>query len=310
VVITISAGLAEANPAHCAIESLIAQADMALYASKRGGRNRATVFTAELEKHRMVTRALECDLATAIERDEMRLVYQPIVALDGSKCEVEALARWLHPVLGEISPNQFIAAAERTGQIVPVGRWIMERALSDLQAWPWLTLSINISPVQLQQEGFVSFMLQACRAHGVPAARLVLEVTESLSIERNYRAQTALELLRTSGFRIALDDFGTGYSSLGMIKAMQFDRIKLDRSLIAGLGSDAASDAVFGAAVAMARSLGTETVAEGISDADVLAQISEFGITHAQGYYYSRPLERAAVPGFYAAEASGLARVA
>src|SRR5690606_37163470 len=144
------------------------------------------------------------------------------------------------PELGEISPARFIPAAERSGLMIQLGNWIIERTLSDLAQWPGISLSINLSPLQLQQDGFVPLLLDRCRHHAINPRRVVLEVTESLSIENNSRALLTLELLRNAGFRIALDDFGTGYSSLSMMKIFKFDRLKIDRSLIDDLSDDAA----------------------------------------------------------------------
>jgi EAL domain-containing protein (putative c-di-GMP-specific phosphodiesterase class I) len=160
-------------------------------------------------------------------------------------------------------------------------------------------MSINLSPLQLAQEGFVGFLMDCCRKHEIAPQRVYLEVTESLSIERNTRALMTLNLLRNAGFRIALDDFGTGYSSLCMMKTFKFDRLKLDRSLITDLDKDPTSQAVFDAAVTMALRIGAEVVAEGISEEDLVNPVRSAGCTHVQGYHYSRPIEADAVAGYY-----------
>lgn len=306
VAITISLGVVETPGGEDEgdVAALLNRADLALYASKNGGRNRATRFTADLEEEREINRALERDLARAFEGEQLRMVYQPIHAIGAHSAageqEVEALVRWRHPVLGEISPMRFIPAAERSGLMVQLGQWIVGKALGDLARWPQLTMSINLSPLQLQQDGFVAFLLERCRDNGIAPRRVILEVTESLSIERNTRALLTLTLLRSAGFRIALDDFGTGYSSLCMMKTFKFDRLKLDRSLISDIANDATSQAVFDAAVTMALRIGAEVVAEGISEEALVEPVRTAGCTHVQGFHYSCPIEAAAVPGYYA----------
>jgi diguanylate cyclase (GGDEF)-like protein len=305
VAISISLGLVEAAGGENApeINALINQADLALYAAKNGGRNRAMRFCPELAEERELSRALERDLALALDEGQLRMVYQPIHPFNGGENEVEALVRWNHPLLGEISPARFIPAAERSGLMVQLGYWIVQRALTDLARWPHLTMSINLSPLQLQQEGFVGFLMDCCRRHAIAPHRIFLEVTESLSIERNTRALMTLNLLRNAGFRIALDDFGTGYSSLCMMKTFKFDRLKLDRSLITDLGKDPTSQAVFDAAVTMALRIGAEVVAEGISEEQLVAPVRSAGCTHVQGFHYSRPIEADAVEGYYGSPA-------
>ena len=303
VAISLSLGLVGSDGGDEAdIGALMNKADLALYASKNGGRNRATRFSPELEEEREVNRALERDLADAFQDGQLRMVYQPIhglgAGIDGED-EVEALVRWQHPTLGEISPGRFIPAAERSGLMVQLGAWIVDRALGDLSRWPALSMSINLSPLQLQQDGFVGFLLESCQTNGIVPQRVILEVTESLSIERNTRAVLTLTLLRNAGFRIALDDFGTGYSSLCMMKTFKFDRLKLDRSLISDLGKDPTSQAVFDAAVTMGLRIGAEVVAEGISEESLVEPVRSAGCTHVQGFHYSRPIEAAAVAGYY-----------
>jgi diguanylate cyclase (GGDEF)-like protein len=278
---------------------LLLRADLALYASKHSGRNCATGFGAELLVEHEIERALERDLGEAFERNELRMVYQPIHAVNGSPDEVEALVRWNHPRHGEVPPSRFIPAAERSGLMVPLGRWIYERALSDLRQWPDLELSINLSPLQLQQDGFVGNFLDCCARNGINPRRLYLEVTETVSIERNQRAVITLELLRQAGCKIALDDFGTGYSSLCLLRTFQFDRLKLDRELIGNLETDPTSRAVFDAAVTMALRIGAEVVAEGVSELSLVEPVQAAGCTHLQGYHYSRPVEADEVTPYY-----------
>ncbi|HEX8056977.1 MAG TPA: diguanylate cyclase, partial [Novosphingobium sp.] len=215
VAVSISLGLVEAKGIEAAagddeggvnddtreaeVNALINKADLALYASKNGGRNRATRFTTDLAEERELSRALERDLALGLDDGQLRMVYQPIHPFQGAENEVEALVRWNHPLLGEISPSRFIPAAERSGLMVQLGYWIVQRALTDLARWPGLSMSINLSPLQLAQEGFVGFLMDCCRKQSIAPQRVILEVTESLSIERNTRALMTLNLLRNAG---------------------------------------------------------------------------------------------------------------
>lgn len=303
VAITMSAGVIEIGPDHAATEvsTLLDRADLALYAAKNDGRNRAVLFCPELESERELDRRLEHDLTHAVLNDELRMVYQPIHAIGERSTEIEALVRWHHPEMGAISPGRFIPAAERNGSMIELGAWIIERALADLSRWRHLTMSINLSPVQLQQDGFCAFLLGACQSHDIRPQRIMLEVTETLSIERDNRALLTLDLLRNSGFRIALDDFGTGYSSLSMMKSFPFDRLKLDRSLINDLADDPTARAVFDAAVTMALRIGAQVVAEGISEKDLVELVSLSGCTHLQGFHFSRPIEASEVEAYFQA---------
>ena len=293
---TVSLGVTEAQlPSGSDVDAILRNADLALYASKKNGRNCATAFAAQMAEERLIDRALEKDLEAAFDGGQLRMVYQPIHSIDEACREVEALVRWKHPELGEVPPSTFIPAAERSGLMVRLGEWIIRRALQDFAKWPDIHMSLNLSPLQLQHDGFSTFLLDCCRQNGIAPQRLFLEVTESLSIERNTRALLTLNLLRNLGFRIALDDFGTGYSSLSMVKSFKFDRMKLDRTLVMDLGQDPASLAVLEAAVTMARHVGAEVVAEGISEDRLVAPTRSAGCTHLQGYFYSRPIEASQV---------------
>lgn len=300
--ITVSLGHAETSGGE-SLDVLVSWADLALYSAKHSGRNRSAAFAPELAQERALERAMEQDLTKAIAGGQLRMVYQPIHAVnDANDREVEALVRWRLPTGTEIPPDRFIAAAERSGQMLALGNWIIDRALDDLRAWPHLQLSLNLSPIQIQSPGFVAHLVERCRHFGITANRLVLEVTESLALEKDSRAFVTLELLRRLGFRIALDDFGTGYSSLWLLKEFRFDRLKLDRSLITDLARDPAAHAVFDAAVAMGLRLGAEVVAEGVSEASLVDPLAGSGCTHLQGYHFSRPIEADAVAGYFSGE--------
>ena len=282
--------------------AVLHEADLSLYAAKNAGRNVSVVYGPRLAKNHDLLRSLERELGTALDEGQMRMVYQPILAVDGNDREVEALIRWAHPEHGDVSPQMLIDVAERSGQMVRLGDWILERVFDDLGQWPDLTVSINLSAVQLQNDGFAAAILQRCRQRRIVPARVMFEVTETVAIEQNSNAFLNLGLLRGLGFRIALDDFGAGYSSLWLLKSFHFDRLKMDRSLIFDLTASKMSQAVFEAAVKMGRQLGMEVVAEGVFDASLIEPLEAAGVTHLQGFHFSEPLELAEVSSYFQAE--------
>jgi diguanylate cyclase (GGDEF)-like protein len=299
---TVSVGIADVtgrDPVHADNSAIMKEVDLALYAAKNRGRNQAVAYDPELAVENNLLRRLESELVRAIEKGQLRMVYQPIISVNTEDREVEALIRWQHPDMGEISPQKLIDAAERSGQMVRLGEWIIDRALDDLGSWPDLTMSINLSAVQLQADGFAASILERCRQRKIVPARLMFEVTETVAIEQNGNAFLNLGLLRGLGFRIALDDFGAGYSSLWLLKSVHFDRLKLDRSLISDLDTSEMSVAVFKAAVALGRSLKMEVVAEGVFEEALVTPLADAGVTHLQGYHYSKPVEAEEVARYY-----------
>ena len=205
-----------------------------------------------------------------------------------------------------IQPDVFIGVAERSGFINLLGIWILERVYSDMQAWPDARVSINLSPIQLKSKDFVQDVLEIGRRFGISPHRIEFEITESMDIENSERAILTLGLLRSYGFRIALDDFGTGYSSLSFIKNYPLDRIKLDRSLLEGAGAGGIADAVLGAALTLGSRMKLEVVAEGVEEINQVEQMKEAGCSHLQGYYFSKPLERAQVHGYLSASGASV----
>jgi predicted signal transduction protein with EAL and GGDEF domain len=239
---------------------------------------------------------LEADLHLALERDELFLLFQPLVSTVTGRIEsVEALVRWQHPERGLVPPDAFIGAAESTGQIVAVGIRVLEMALEQLRAWNGtaagtLTIAVNVSARQLAEETFVEQVQSMVWAAGVDPHRLVLELTESLLVEDSEQAISALWRLRGLGFRIALDDFGTGYSSLARLGELPLDELKIDKSFVDRLGvAPADSTALVTAAIAMGRGLGLTVVSEGVESAAQAAQLSSLGCDLLQGYLLGRP---------------------
>jgi diguanylate cyclase (GGDEF)-like protein len=235
--------------------------------------------------------ALRHSLREALGTDQLRVVYQPIVALEsGKRVGLEALLRWDHPGLGPVSPLEFIPVAEDTGLILPIGEWVLREACATLaRVDDDLTISVNLSPRQLMQQDLPKIVGATLLESGVEPRRLVLELTESILVEESEPVEVTLRELKKIGVRLALDDFGTGYSALGYLKRFPFDIVKVDRSFVRGLGDDAGDSAIVGAVLGMARALGMQVVAEGIETETQLACLTELGVEYGQGFYLARP---------------------
>jgi diguanylate cyclase (GGDEF)-like protein len=233
-------------------------------------------------------------LAGALARGEMHVVYQPIVALDsGSPIGFEALVRWDSPTLGSISPVVFIPVAERTGEIVKIGEWVLREACAQLAAWrrdgAALSISVNLAPLQLELPNLVDVVRSALSDHGLPASALTLEITEGVLIDAGALQALNLQRLRELGVTISLDDFGTGYSALGYLKRFPIDQLKIDRSFVTLLEADRRDAALVQAILALARGLDLRVVAEGIETAGQHRLLQQFGCELGQGYRFSRP---------------------
>jgi diguanylate cyclase (GGDEF)-like protein/PAS domain S-box-containing protein len=303
VTVSASVGLATAHDAEKTSDRVIHEADIAMYRAKASGRNRFAIFDADLrlEVERRLT--VERDLRSALARDEFEVHYQPVVSLtDGSVVSFEALLRWTHREWGVISPDEFIPLAEENGLIVPIGAWVLGTALRQLAEWRSggadLSVSVNISPRQLADEGVGATVAALLAEAGVPASALCLEVTETAVLSEPIRAATRLAELRALGVRIAFDDFGTGYSSLRHLSQLPVDVIKLDRTFVSALNrEDAHRDrAILIAVTTAARELAISVIAEGVEDTEQLAELHRAGCGFAQGYLFSaarRPADTA-----------------
>jgi diguanylate cyclase (GGDEF)-like protein/PAS domain S-box-containing protein len=294
VELRVSAGLALAHDASQGADGVIREADIAMHRAKTDGRARFAIFDAavraEVDRRLTVERELRGALASA----SLEVRYQPIVSLeDGSPLILEALLRWTHPRWGVISPAEFVPLAEENGLIVPIGEWVLESALGALARWRAggreLAVSVNLSPAQLADDQLVATVARLLAQTGVPAPALCLDVTETVVLAEPIRAATRLAELRGLGVRIAFDNFGTGYSSLHHLSRLPVDLIKLDRSFIGTLGRPGArrNRAVLIAVVAAARELGIDVVAEGVEDAEQLAEVRHAGCTLAQGHLFA-----------------------
>jgi EAL domain-containing protein (putative c-di-GMP-specific phosphodiesterase class I) len=295
---TASIGIALSTPRRSRPDSLLRDADVAMYHAKAEGKDRSAVFDATMLEQAAERLTLEADLRRAIDRGELLVHYQPIVSLrDRAVVEVEALVRWQHPERGLVSPAEFIPVAEATGLIVPIGQQVLEQACRQLAAWqtryptePKLVVSVNLSARQFQHPDLLGDIRRAVGAAGLDPHCLKLEITESTVMQDAEAAVTTLHELKTLGIQLAIDDFGTGYSSLGYLKRFPIDTLKIDRSFISGLGQDAQDTAIVRSVLALARSLGLSVTAEGIETTGQEAQLAELDCDRGQGYLFARPL--------------------
>jgi diguanylate cyclase (GGDEF)-like protein/PAS domain S-box-containing protein len=278
-------------------ESVLRDADTAMYQAKSSGRNRYALFDEALH-HRLLARMdLERDLRMALSRDELDVYYQPIVDLrTGSPIGTEALVRWNRPGHGMVPPLDFIPVAEESGLIREIGTWVFERALAQLAAWdrdpdaPNLQLlTVNFSAHQLDDEEGIARIVTLLHRHGVDPARVEIEITESVAMTGELITKDSLQKLRDAGVRISIDDFGTGYSSLSYLHSLPVATVKIDRSFIERLDCESGSTVVQ-AILDMSHAMGLRVVAEGVSNAHLLRSVTSMGCDLAQGFFWSRPL--------------------
>jgi diguanylate cyclase (GGDEF)-like protein len=298
VVIGTSIGVAIAPADGVQPDQLLKNADMALYRAKADGRNAFHFFEAAMDAKMQARRSLELDLRKALGAGEFELFYQPQINLDNNEVNgFEALLRWNHPTRGRVTPDQFIALAEETGLIVPLGEWVLRQACSQATSWPAnIKVAINLSPVQFRNKSLVPSVLAAIAAARLSPDRLELEITEAVLLQNSSDTISMLHQLRRLGVRIAMDDFGTGYSSLSYLRSFPFDKIKIDRSFIRDLTLHDDSIAIIRAVSRLGRDLGMSTTAEGVETEEQLAQVKAEGCTEAQGYFFSAPCSASELP--------------
>ena len=274
-------------------EMLIRSADLALYRSKDAGGGKYHIYEPQLHVEAEERRRLEVALRVALERGQMHLNYQPVVDAETARLTgFEALLRWTHPEYGPISPVKFVPLAEEARLIAPIGEWVLRTACHEAARWPGdIRIAVNVSPDQLHDPGFVTTVTSALANSGLPADRLELEVTESVFMREGTGAVRTLERILDLGIRLSLDDFGTGYSSLGYLSRTRFSSIKIDRSFVQGASKGVREAvAIIRAVVALAKSLGMATTAEGVETETEHAMVQELGCSKVQGYYFGRPL--------------------
>ena len=275
-------------------EQLMRCADLALGRAKAEGLGRYHYFEATADARLQDRRLLEVELAAAIDGAGLQVFYQPLVELaTGAISGFEALARWPHPTRGDVPPAIFIPIAEETDLICRLGAYVLERACLDAAGWPEpVKVAVNLSPRQFRSGALLETVQQALRRSGLPAARLELEITEAMLLERTDLVQSTLHALRALGVRISMDDFGTGYSSLSYLRSFPFDKIKIDRSFVQEMGTSPDAAAIVRAIVTLGASLGMKVTAEGIETAEAAQTLASQGCPEGQGYFFSRPRPR------------------
>ena len=298
---TASMGIAYAGSGYARPEDLLRDADNAMYRAKSLGRARYEVFDSAMHTHAVATLRMESELRRAIERGELILHYQPIVALpDGRIAGFEALVRWMHPERGQIEPQAFIPMAEETGLIVPLGQWVLGEVCRQIRAWTdnkdWpapVPVSANLSSRQFNQPDLVGNVREALSAAGTRPDCLRLEVTESAVMESGPAARHVLGELKALGIQLSIDDFGTGYSSLSYLHQFPVDTLKIDQSFVSRLDATMQNLEIVRTIVMLAHNLGMDVIAEGVETADQALQLRRLGCEYAQGFLYSRPVDAA-----------------
>jgi diguanylate cyclase (GGDEF)-like protein/excisionase family DNA binding protein len=292
-----SLGIAIAVPGRSVPADLFREAEIALVQAKRDGGPGYTYFEPAMSTATMERVELENDLRRAIDRDELRLHYQPLIDLASDRIVgLEALVRWEHPTRGLIPPLSFIPLAEETGLIMPLGRWVLETACRQAQAWmaeipgSQLVMSVNLSARQFTQPDLVDQVASILAETHLPPQLLELEITESVLMDQTEAGIRALRALRGVGVKLVLDDFGTGYSSLAYLKHLPLDTIKIDRSFVNGLEGDDANLPIVKAVISLAHGLGIDVVAEGIETAAQLARLRTLACDRGQGFFFARPM--------------------
>ncbi len=275
---------------------LLRRSDVAMYASKRGGKMRCTWFTDDFDRNREATQQLDGELRDALAKEEFAVLYQPLVdARSGDIVGVESLIRWQRPDGKKIGPNVFIPVAEESGLINGIGLWVLERACRDGLAWPSIKLSVNISAAQLRNPEFPIQLGQILEETGYPAHRLELEITETCLVIDPLIAERSLGVIRGFGVSISLDDFGTGYASIGFLRQFRFEKLKIDRSLVTQAQTDEGSRAMMLSSISVARAMNMDVTAEGVETEEQADLVRAAGCDQIQGWLYYKAMPAAEV---------------
>jgi diguanylate cyclase (GGDEF)-like protein len=297
--INISIGIALIPFDGLTVDMLLRRADAALYQSKKAGRNTMSFFEMEQENEIQRRLQLENEMREGLKNEQFCLEYQPKVDIEtGDIVGAEALVRWKHPTHGVISPEEFIPVAEDSGLILALGEWVINEALSQTGRWQkempgfekFERISVNVSPVQFNDAEFEDVVKRAIQSSGTVPEKLDIEITEGLLLDNTDRVVEKLGRFKELGVSFSIDDFGTGYSSLAYLKRLPVDVVKIDQSFVREMNSDEGDKAIVLAILAIAKSLGLTTVAEGVEEEEHLHSLKEMGCHVYQGYYYSKPL--------------------
>lgn len=304
--LTCSVGIALSDPTMVESRELIQQADMAMYKAKQQGRNAYHWYTQEINEQLGERVTLRNDLQEAIASGKMELHYQPLMSRDGSLAGVEALLRWHHPQRGYVSPEVFIPLAESTGQIIPLSRWVLDRACADmvalgLQGAGKVRVAVNLSPLQFHRPSFLPTLRQVLKQSGLPADQLELELTEGILMDNTESAIDILHSLRAMHIGVSIDDFGTGYSSLSYLRHLPISKVKIDRSFINEVTTNPHDAAIVQGMISMAGHLGLEVVAEGVETEEQRRQLEAWGCDIFQGFLLARPMPLEALLRFIVA---------
>jgi len=295
--VSASVGLALCQPGAKSAEQLLREADTALYAAKDRGRARLEQFNEELHARAEKRMQIESDLRAALRKAELFVEYQPQVRLkDGLVVGVEALVRWRHPVHGVVPPGDFIPVAEDCGLIVRIGRYVLQESCRQLAEWTRLTpqrrlaMTVNVSPRQIAEPGFIDELRQVIADSRIDATALCLEITENVMMGATDDVVRQLDQIRQLGVFIAIDDFGTEHSSLSRLRDMPAEVLKIDRSFIDGLSSEPGDTAIVSSILSLAYAMGKHTIAEGVETREQAAMLLRMGCEVAQGFFFSRPV--------------------
>ena len=313
LVTTVSIGVALYPRDGLDMGELLRHSDTAMYQAKDRGRNNFQLFSPAMDRRLKERIAVEASLRTALQTGQLEVHYQPIVDIGSHRVvALEALMRWRHPSQGFVRPERFVRIAEEAGLIVPIGDFVLQRALEDMVRWrqsgaTLVPVALNVSAVQLQRSNLADSIARLTKEHGLDPSMLQVELTESAVFERREQrareaAQDAVAKLRELGVHIAIDDFGTGYSSLSYLKRWRVDTLKIDRSFVRDLVTDMSDLAIVSAIIAMARHLHIEVVAEGIEGWPQLEKLRLLGCSYAQGYLFARPAAAADCPRYLTGE--------
>ena len=309
IILTCSAGISVYPTDGGDGDAVLRNADTAMYRTKEKGGNAFEYYTSDMNSRSKEHLLLSAGLRRALEREEFFLDYQPQMDLEGGRLSgMEALIRWKQSESGVVAPAQFIPVCEQTGLIVPIGQWVLRaacecsRRLGDSLGW-FPVVSVNVSARQFRRADFARYVEQVLKATGLPPGSLEVELTETMVAQDTAFAVQAMQALKSMGVRIAIDDFGTGYSSLSYLKRFPIDRLKIDRSFVSGIGSDADDETICRTIISLAHNLGLRVIAEGVEHDRQLAFLRQFGCDEVQGYLIGRPMSPESLGATF--EASG-----